>query len=440
MKPTTSPCPARHPRRDGSLRLRHRERARRLHRHRTLPPTPRGSRQAPRSAAATPRLALTHDGGVMVVDVASGEVVADEAMEGFVRVSPAGDGRHALVSGNLGWHVLDLGSWGHEHGDHAHHYTDDARPDRRARSRRRRPGHVVAHDGITHALRRRHRHDHRASTPTTSALTEAPRGVHGRRRRGRTTASPSRLDGPQPAADRRATRSRASGVRLVSPSGAVHRRRPTSAPACTAKATLKGEVVVFGCENGVLVYDDGEIVKLDWPGRVRPHRQRLRGGGRSPIMVADYKDDPDAEGYLLQAVALVDSEARTLEVVRLPEGGVELHVARASPAARTDEALILSADGAVARARPRDRRGITDSVGCGRAGGESPAEWQQPHPAINRRERRRRVRHRGRRRTPSTCSTSRRARSSPRPSSSTRRTRSPSPPAESSTARVPGTP
>ena len=70
-------------------------------------------------ASATPRLAVTHAGGVMVVDVTSGEVVADEPMEGFVRVSPAGDGRHALVSGNLGWHALDLGSWGHEHGDHA---------------------------------------------------------------------------------------------------------------------------------------------------------------------------------------------------------------------------------------------------------------------------------------------------------------------------------
>src|SRR5690349_8970691 len=83
------------------------------------------ARSGTEAAAATPRLALTHEEGVMVVDITSGEVVADEPMEGFVRVSPAGDGRHALVSGNLGWHVLDLGSWGHEHGDHAHHYTSE---------------------------------------------------------------------------------------------------------------------------------------------------------------------------------------------------------------------------------------------------------------------------------------------------------------------------
>ena len=95
------------------------------------------------------RLALTHDGGVTVVDVASGEVVADEAMEGFVRASlPAHGPPRSLVSGNLGWHVLDLVLWGHEHGDHAHHYTDDPGLTG-VLLEAAEAGHVVAHDGIT---------------------------------------------------------------------------------------------------------------------------------------------------------------------------------------------------------------------------------------------------------------------------------------------------
>ena len=166
-------------------------------------------------AAATPRLALTHDGGVMVVDVASGEVVADEAMEGFVRVSPAGDGRHALVSGNLGWHVLDLGSWGHEHGDHAHHYTHDPGLTG-VLLEAAEAGHVVAHDGITTLF------DDGTGTITvldpddladgapqvsTAAADEAHHGV---------AVAPR---GPQPAADRRRR-----GVAIGRPAGQPVRR------------------------------------------------------------------------------------------------------------------------------------------------------------------------------------------------------------------------
>ena len=41
----------------------------------------------------------------------------------------------------------------------------------------------------------------------------------------------------------------------------------------------------------------------------------------SPIIVGDYKNDPDAEGYFLNDVALIDTEAETYEVVNL--GDVE---------------------------------------------------------------------------------------------------------------------
>ncbi|HMO11535.1 MAG TPA: hypothetical protein PKB06_08560, partial [Actinotalea sp.] len=49
-------------------------------------------------AAASPRLAITYDGGVLVLDGTTLEVLADEEIEGFARLNPAGDGRHFLVS------------------------------------------------------------------------------------------------------------------------------------------------------------------------------------------------------------------------------------------------------------------------------------------------------------------------------------------------------
>src|SRR5688572_26663724 len=44
------------------------------------------------------RLAVTYDGGVLVLRAADGEVLEDVAMDGFLRVSPAGDERHVFVS------------------------------------------------------------------------------------------------------------------------------------------------------------------------------------------------------------------------------------------------------------------------------------------------------------------------------------------------------
>ena len=38
-----------------------------------------------------PRLAVTYDGGVLVLDATDGEVLADEPTEGYARVSPAGE-------------------------------------------------------------------------------------------------------------------------------------------------------------------------------------------------------------------------------------------------------------------------------------------------------------------------------------------------------------
>ena len=320
-------------------------------------------------AAATPRLALTHDGGVMVVDVASGEVVADEAMEGFVRVSPAGDGRHALVSGNLGWHVLDLGSWGHEHGDHAHHYTHDPGLTG-VLLEAAEAGHVVAHDGITTLF------DDGTGTITvldpddladgapqvsTAAADEAHHGVAVR------------------LVDRNllltvGDEESRSGVRLVSPSGAVL-TETDECPGVHGEAFAE-DVAVFGCEDGAVVVDGRQMTKVASPdayGRIG----NQAGSEVSPVLLGDYKTDPDADLERPTRVALVDTRDASLRLVDLGTS----YSFRSLGRGPEGEALVLGTDGAIHVIDPEtgDRMDAIDVVGRWR----EPLDWQQPRPALH---------------------------------------------------------
>ena len=66
------------------------------------------------AASATdpaPRVSLTYDGGLLVLDGATLELEADIALPGFNRINAAGDGRHVLVSTTDGFQVLDSGTW-----------------------------------------------------------------------------------------------------------------------------------------------------------------------------------------------------------------------------------------------------------------------------------------------------------------------------------------
>lgn len=73
--------------------------------------------------SATPRLALSYDGGVLILDANSLDQVADIPVEGFTRLNSAGNGRNVFVSTSDGFQVLDMGTWTESHGDHGHSYT-----------------------------------------------------------------------------------------------------------------------------------------------------------------------------------------------------------------------------------------------------------------------------------------------------------------------------
>src|SRR5690349_4147848 len=98
--------------------------------------------------AAQPRLVYTYAGGVGVLDAITLEPAGDIALEGYHRISPAGENRHVLVAAGDEFRVLDAGTWTERHGDHGHSYAAHPALTDHAFGASK-PGHVVRHAGRT---------------------------------------------------------------------------------------------------------------------------------------------------------------------------------------------------------------------------------------------------------------------------------------------------
>jgi len=296
--------------------------------------------------------------------------VSDDPLEGFVRVSPAGDGRHALVSTSLGWNVLDLGSWGDEHGDHAHHYIGGEPGLTGALIEAAEPGHAVAHDGITTLF------DDGTGTitvfdpedldegqpeTTTAAADEPHHGVA------------VRLGDRNMLMTVGDEESR-SGVRVVGPSGAVL-AETDECPGVHGEAFAE-DAAVFGCEDGVVVVDGRDITKVSSPdayGRIG----NQAGSEVSPVLLGDYNTDPDAELYRPTRVSLIDTRDASLRLVDLGTSYSFRSLARGPEG----EALVLGTDGALHVLDPEsgERVDTIDVVARWR----EPLDWQQPRPTLH---------------------------------------------------------
>lgn len=315
--------------------------------------------------AAGPRVAVSYEGGIVVLDGDTLQTVADLDSEEFTRLNPVGDGRHVLVTMSAGFQVLDTAAGSTEDAE----LTDlvfeaDA------------PGHVVRHGGKTILYA-----DGTSDTtifdtdalvssgdelPETETVpgVEAHHGVSVVLEDGTFLTTVGDADGR-------------TGIEVRDPAGEVV-ATSDQCPGVHGEGTAADEAVVFGCENGALLYHDGEIVKLDAPDQPYGRMGNAYVSETSPLVVGDYKNDPDAEGYLLKAVTVIDTAARTLEVVELPEG-VE-YTFRDIARGPGDLAYILASDGSIHVFDPESRE-ITDSFPVV-APWESPVEWQDPHPAI----------------------------------------------------------
>jgi hypothetical protein len=319
------------------------------------------------ASSSGPRLAVSSEGRVTVLDGETLETVGEFDSEEFTRLNPAGDGRHVMVTTSEGFQVLDTAA-----GSSAEPALTDLVFDADT------AGHVVRHGGktILYAdgtsdttvfesadLTAAVADDELPAVETIDGV-EPHHGVSVVLEDGTFLTTVGDSDGR-------------TGIEVRDADGTVV-TQSDECPGVHGEGTAADEAVVFGCEDGALVYHDGTITKLDSPSQPYGRMGNAWVSETSPIVVGDHKDDPDAEGYLLHAVTLIDTAADTLDVVDLPEG-VE-YTFRGVARGPGDLAYLIGTDGAVHVLDPATGE-LTASWPVV-APWEGPAEWQDAHPAI----------------------------------------------------------
>ncbi|MDJ0396056.1 zinc metallochaperone AztD [Rhodococcus sp. G-MC3] len=319
------------------------------------------------NSTATPRLAVSYDGGVVILDAATLETVDDvTGIDGFTRLNPAGDGRHVLVSGSAAFSALDVGTWT----EGSQFYTSTpALTDVKFGATA--PGHVVRHDGKT-------------------VLFDDGTGLV------QTFESAALLDGRKPETVDYTTPEAHHGVAVELSNGSLlttvgnedertgvvvldedrkEIARNEQCPGVHGEAVAANETVVVGCEDGVLIYRDGAITKVQSPdayGRIG----NQAGDEDSTILLGDYKVDPDAELERPTRVSLIDTATNQLSLVDLGTSYTFRSLGR-GPAG---EAIVLGTDGAL-HVIDVNTKAVTKTISVVDAWEES-VEWQEPRPAL----------------------------------------------------------
>ncbi|TQC43459.1 hypothetical protein EEB14_42825 [Rhodococcus sp. WS4] len=316
--------------------------------------TDSGTAEATTTDSATPRLALSYDGGVLVLDAQSLDVVGSAEVDGFTRLNPAGDDRHVLVSTGNSFTALDTAEPA---------LTDVA-------FEAKTPGHVVRHDGKTvlfddgtGLVRVFDPAGLSEGTPDTTEYTtpEAHHGVAVELSDGSLLTTVGNED-------------ERTGI-VVLDRDRKEIARNEDCPGVHGEAVAADETVVVGCQNGLLIYRDGVISKVTSPdpyGRIG----NQAGDEDSPILLGDYKTDPDAELERPERVSLTDTATGQLTLVDLGTS----YTFRSLGRAPHGEALVLGTDGAVHVIDPNSKA-VSRTVDVLDAWTE-PDKWQSPRPAL----------------------------------------------------------
>ncbi|MBT2533517.1 hypothetical protein J7E83_15600 [Arthrobacter sp. ISL-48] len=344
---------------------------------------------APKEASApTPRLVLTHDEGITVLDAKTLKPVGEAGLDGFNRLSPAGDGRHVLVSTGDSFRVFDTGAWTEEHGDHGHSYTATPELTDKAFSADK-SGHVVRHAGrtvlfsdgsgkvesfdpseLTEALKT-------GLPPTTTYTTpEAHHGVAVELEDGRLLVTLGNEDHRNGLAllDTPGSGRAAESVGPQAPAR-TEILRNEDCPGVHGEAVAGHDTVVVGCEDGMLIYKEGAIAKVSSPdpyGRMG----NQAGSPASPVILGDYKVDKDATLERPTRISLVNTDTGQLQLVDLGTSYSFRSLGR-GPAG---EALVLGTDGSLHVIDPLTGA-VAGSIPVVPAW-EEPEVWQDPRPTL----------------------------------------------------------
>lgn len=141
------------------------------------------------------------------------------------------------------------------------------------------------------------------------------------------------------------------------------------------EAVAADDAVVLGCEDGVVVLQDGAFTHIAAPdayGRIG----NVRGHGDSTVVLGDYKVERDAELERPTRVSLVDTATAELRLVELGTSYSFRSLARGPHG----EALVLGTDGAVHVIDPATGA-VTQRVQVVEPW-EEPLDWRQPRPTL----------------------------------------------------------
>lgn len=337
---------------------------------------PSDAAKLPEVRHQTPRLALSYDGGVMVVnagDLEKGkapEVVKELEKEGYLRLNDAGDGRHIFVSTGNAFEVLDIGSYHVPHGDHSHYYAGD--PSFTGFSAEAsKPGHVTT-DGEKTVL-----YDDESGAVTTINLEDfsvdnaftVPTPHHGighLNHDGTYMVTISDQDGKR------------IGVAQVKADGTEIKRFEQCPGAHGAKEAADGAIFV-GCTDGGLVYKDGDVTKV----KAKEDYARIgnqAGSTESPYVLGDYKTDKKAaENEKLerpQKVSVTDTRTGELKIIDLGTS----YTFRSLAVNDEGQGFVLGTDGKI-HVIDLEKAAVTRTIDV-LSPWEESEEWQDPRPAL----------------------------------------------------------
>lgn len=324
-------------------------------------------RESEEVSAPQPRLGITYDGGVAVLDGETLETLEEFEAEGFLRINPAGNGRHMFLTDGNSFRLMDAGTWSQPHGDHSHYYiTEPWLTDITVDGPE--PGHVVAHEGkgtlFFDGSGEIHTFDvadldTQIEFETQLAETAEPHhGVAVAFEDGWRFETIGNVD------DR-------SGARVLD-AEENEVARSEDCPGVHGEATGPNGDVVVGCEDGALVWDGEDFTKID-AGPDYARIGNLFPAEDSNILLGDYNEAEDGE---MTEVALVDIESE--EVSTADIGSV--YNFRSLARGPEGEALILAEDGSLHVLDAESGEEI-ESLEVMEEWTE-PEEWQDPRPAI----------------------------------------------------------
>ena len=328
-----------------------------------------------------PRLVVSYDGGLLTLDGATGKVLADVKKGGFLRLNPAGDGRHIVVSDGDVFRLFDVGLIAERHEDHYHYYVDSPKLTS-TRITAPKAGHVVNHAGHTSLFSDG---DGTVQTFATDALKDGkldPSEIKEFKGEAAHHGVAVPLSNGNMLTTKGTEKERHT-IQEVDPSGKIV-TETTDCPEvhgeAAAQPNASGDVVSFGCTNGPVVYRDGAFHKVPVSEPYQRSGNQF-GSPNSPYVLADYKTVKPAEGAegvteRPTSVGLINTANGTLKKVDLGSPYWFRSFARGP----NGEGLVLTYDGNLAILDPASGE-VKKKVKVVKEWREKD-DWQEPGPNV----------------------------------------------------------